>query len=124
MEDQAAIDLTELMKMFWKYRRRLNSAEPAQQELYDALIELDRSVMNKVGILHELYWNVLQKQTLTHRHKANFIRKAAADWGVSSINNSSVILKAIESLIGETRRRTGMSYSSLGGSFSFFEEFA
>ena len=106
MEDQAAIDLTELMKMFWKYRRRLNSAEPAQQELYDALIELDRSVMNKVGILHELYWNVLQKQTLTHRHKANFIRKAAADWGVSSINNSSVIL---------TRRRTGLSYSSLGG---------
>ncbi|KAI6650663.1 PSD-95 alpha [Oopsacas minuta] len=78
--ENPVIDLSELLKMFGIYRRRLNSGDPVQQELYDALIELDKSVLNKIRQLRELYWNVLQKQTLTHRHKANKIIKAAEEW--------------------------------------------
>ena len=92
MENPLIIDLSELLKMFWKYRRRLNSAEPAQQELYDALIELDRSVLEKVRQLRDLYWNVLQKQTLSHRHKADRIKKAAVEWEVSFHSHITTVL--------------------------------
>ena len=80
--DDANLDLSELLKMYANYRRRLNSGDPEQEELYDALMNFDIAVLNRIRQLRELYWNVLKKQTLTYKQKAYQIISAVEEWKV------------------------------------------
>lgn len=82
MDSSLNLDLSELLKMFGKYRRRLNSDDPEQEELYDALMKFDIAVLNKIRQLRDIYWNVLQKQTLTYKQKAYQILSAEEEWKV------------------------------------------
>ena len=82
MDLSSNLDLSELLRMFAKYRRRLNSADPEQAELYDTLMEFDIAVLKRIRQLRDIYWNVLQKQTLTYKQKANQILSAVEDWKV------------------------------------------
>ena len=80
MTTSLPIDLSELLNMFVRYRGRLSGQDPAQQELYDSLIELNSAVVEKVRHLQDLYWNILKEQTLTPRQKANAVKKRASEW--------------------------------------------